>query len=626
MPVPLPFVLDFVDSIASSPTVRLSLVGDKPWRTIVPGTDFGEARLDRAISDTLLADGAHISASAYANRVITLKLRVQGTDPDAFATAVQNLGRELDRTRNFLRYQPRTTAPVFFRTFRSDFTDIDADPVSRTMSASLLAEPFAYGLKQTSAATLYFDPAEGLTLNANPFFETNATGWTGAGGTAVRSTAQFHEGAASLLLTPDGVTANTRAAADQITTGITAGLTYRASAWVRCAVSRNVNVQILWADAAGGALSTSSTTVAVTAATWTLLDMTATAPALATRATLRFEMTGTPPAGNTLHIDEARLRRPGTSGGSFLDITGVKGDVETPLMLTAKFNSGGSFDRYMVIGTRRRGTPDNAPVVTQAEAFNQILADTTTQPNATDASGSGNNFTRTTFATNPTIMATRLHSNGPFPAAASVDVRGQYRVLIRGRQTIAGDTVTVRFDWGSSPAVSSSTVTWPKMTNWAWVDVGMLSIPRGADPVTDGFSGTELSAYGSQLQILAARTAGSGNLDLDQVVLVPADDQYMTVFIPVTSSAKIRLDGTNRAAYVIDDATGAVSAPTVTGVPSLPGGASQINVSPNVTNRLYFVFGVGGTTSNPAESVNAAAVPVTVDYWPRYTNIAGPST
>ncbi|MCW6008507.1 hypothetical protein K1W54_28780 [Micromonospora sp. CPCC 205371] len=144
-------------------------------------------------------------------------------------------------------------------------------------------------------------------VNANAFFETTAAPWTASGGVVARSTAQAHEGAASLLLTPDGVSAQSVARSEVLTTGIVAGASYRAAAWLRCAAARNVSLNIDWYTAGGAFISTSTTTLAVASNTWTLFDFTAAAPATAGRAGITVSMDSTPPAGHLLYIDEAGL-------------------------------------------------------------------------------------------------------------------------------------------------------------------------------------------------------------------------------------------------------------------------------------------------------------------------------
>lgn len=144
-------------------------------------------------------------------------------------------------------------------------------------------------------------------LNNNPFFETNVSSWTVSGGTLAQSLVDKHEGLASALLTPDGVTANAEARSEQQT--VFPNFTYKAKAWVKCATSRNVYIAIDWFNSIGGTISQSSNTTAVTAATWTAIEVTATPPATAATGRVVIGMGSTPPGTDTLYIDEAKLIR-----------------------------------------------------------------------------------------------------------------------------------------------------------------------------------------------------------------------------------------------------------------------------------------------------------------------------
>jgi|SRR5690349_4998466 len=151
---------------------------------------------------------------------------------------------------------------------------------------------------------------EGVTLNANPYFETNASSWTAAGGTIARSTVQAHQGVASGLLTPDGVTGTTEVSSDNC--AVTVGNTYKVSAWIWPAVSRTVFLGINWFTAGLGFISNTSVSQTLPSQTWTLMSMTAVAPATAAFGVLRIAMIGTPPTSNFLYFDEARFRQPAT--------------------------------------------------------------------------------------------------------------------------------------------------------------------------------------------------------------------------------------------------------------------------------------------------------------------------
>ena len=596
--------VQFVDSIAESPTTRLNL-SLPPWR-VRDTTTFGQASLRRAVVSTLLADGERYPAAAYDNRMLTLVVRVDADSDDAVAAAKQQLYRELDRPTNILRYRPGTSLPVFFRTFRTTPDAVTWNPFEKEATVRIPAEPFALGLRETlTTVTVSNDPDSPAPANANPYFETNANNWTPVGGSFARSTAQFHQGAASGLLTPDGASAQVRVESDQVT--VTAGSSYRASAWMRCASTRSVDVNINWFGNSGATyLSTSTATIAVTAGTWTYGELIATAPAGADRATVQVSMTGTPPASDLVYVDEAMIRADDI--GQAVDVTGVLGDVETPLYLSvgSEIQTGGP--NTTAIAVRRRGTPSAAPAVVQAEDMGSSSVDTTVQPYDAAMSGTGSNYMRCTFSST-TALADRLSLTN-WPSGASVDIRGTYRLFVRYRKSVSGDTITMR--WRISNLVGD-TYTLPAGTSPAWQDLGLISIPVGLDPVYDGLSGTELPAGGlSSLHIQAGRTSGSGNLDTDALRLVPADDRLDLVQWPSYASASaLVLDSTRNWAYPLGS-SGEVRA-TGDYLGQIAGAAPM--VSPGVTNRVHFVRNVGPTVVLDTRTLTTDVTPY---YWPRY--------
>ncbi|HEX8631040.1 MAG TPA: hypothetical protein VF755_23025, partial [Catenuloplanes sp.] len=171
------------------------------------------------------------------------------------------------------------------------------------------------------AWTVQYGPAEDLAVNgtagtitlaryvnSNPYAETNTAGWTAHGGAVTRSTAQAHQGGASLLLTPSGSAATARIESD-LAGGVAARVLWRTTAWVRCPVARQVVPSINWYNAAGTYLSTlNGAPVAVPANTWTFVGLSGYSTDAATAsATANFAMTGNPPASHQLYIDEAHI-------------------------------------------------------------------------------------------------------------------------------------------------------------------------------------------------------------------------------------------------------------------------------------------------------------------------------
>lgn len=462
--------LAFVDSIGTNPTVRLDLSGGTrgPFN-FRDGSRMDPPPLRRSIPASLLADGGTPTSAAYDNRNVVLQLQpmVNGKfmAPDAAAAQMQLLFRELDRPTNILRYQAGTSAPVFFRTYRSGPDAVDFDPIQKQLTATLLAEPFAYGLKQTLSGVL---------------------------------------------------------------------------------------------------------------------------------------VTNDPAAG---------------ANGQFMDITSPMGDVETSLTVAITGGLGATGRIRSGLSVRRRGTPSVTPFFVQCEAMT-AGTDTALQANSATYSGSGQNSMRCTFATNATLLQ-RVSIN-PFPAGSSTDYRGTYRAFLRHRKTVGGDSIDVQLQWGSSsPAIANDIVTLPADALSKYVDLGLVQFPGGYDPVTDGESGVELAAQGTFLSVFARRNSGSGALDFDVLLLVPADDRLTFVKWPTTQAfgtdVYVVKGGPRPAAYCLDGPSGYIR---TTETIEIAGGGLMI--TPGRTNRVFFFRDLGtGTGAGTGDSVTATNT-LTCSYYPRY--------
>lgn len=141
-------ILRFVSDIASSPAVRLELNDWTNW-AMESGTNFGVPPLKRSVSSSMLRDGEYVGADAYGNRELNLVLRIASSSANTAATELQKFVREMDRAVNLIQYSPGgATNSVFFRTFRSPLNTYQFDPSRKQVTASILAEPFAVGLRQ----------------------------------------------------------------------------------------------------------------------------------------------------------------------------------------------------------------------------------------------------------------------------------------------------------------------------------------------------------------------------------------------------------------------------------------------------------------------------------------------
>lgn len=156
-------------------------------------------------------------------------------------------------------------------------------------------------------------PITADAVNVNPYFETNAADWTGINSAGVsRDTANFHQGVASLLVTPNGVASAPGAQTSEY--AVVAGNTYGYSAWLRISsggtASRDVG--IAWYNSSHVFLSASVQTLSPAATVWQLYSGSATAPATATFARLITQGPGVLAAANTWRIDQAVLTDPTT--------------------------------------------------------------------------------------------------------------------------------------------------------------------------------------------------------------------------------------------------------------------------------------------------------------------------
>lgn len=331
---------------------------------------------------------------------------------------------------------------------------------------------------------------------------------------------------------------------------------------------------------------------------------------------LRAEPTGygpleTPVSAVTVSTDPAAA-----SNGCFVDVTGVKGDVEAPAII--RWPSSAIADELKtVFAVRRRGTPSQAPFPFQAEAMTQGT-NTTTQPNDANFSGSGNNYSRCTFTT--ATMQTRLSLLDL--GTASVDLRGTYRVFLRYRKNTSTDGINLQLRWGDTGgwiSIDNDVVAAPNTTSITTADLGLISVPVGLDPVY-GADGTELVVSDSFfLALRAERTSGAGTIDFDFLVLVPADDRFAIVQWNDDASSPSDhwiLDADGTKAYARDASGQVISA----AAPNITSGLPML--SPGQTNRIVMIRSVG----SPASWALTTDSPISVSYHPRYLSVRGATT
>lgn len=301
------------------------------------------------------------------------------------------------------------------------------------------------------------------------------------------------------------------------------------------------------------------------------------------------------------------------------DITGVLGDVPTPLLLVSTTTgSSGLVNKWSHFATRRRGTPSNYSNVIQAED----MTNGTDASDVVDAAFSNGNKVRISFGTNTSITPVRISDTFPGNGTSTVEARGEYRVYGRMAMTTGTDTITVKLGYGassSSPVFNDAKVL-PAVTNAVWVDLGLVPVPTGSDPVTSGYSGVQTKAVLPFVGLYASRT-GSGNLDVDCLLFVPADDQTLICKFPTTDTT-YAIDGTTEAGGSVYGSTTALDEIISTSTPpQITGGGGFPELIPGQTNRIHFLRNVDptGTADAITNTTTFAAY-----YWPRWREFTRP--
>lgn len=303
---------------------------------------------------------------------------------------------------------------------------------------------------------------------------------------------------------------------------------------------------------------------------------------------------------------------PANAAGCFFDISSVQGDVETPLLLhVTSTGSSGVANKWSHLSTRRRGTPSGYSNVIQAESMTQGTGGVVTA----DATMSNGSKSRIGFATATNTL--RLSDTFPGNGTATVEARGEYIVYARCALTTGTDVVTVQLAYGSSSstAVFNDAVTVAGVTSPYWVNLGKMPVPAWSDPVQHGFSGVNTKVVMPFVGLYAARTSGSGSLDVDALVFMPADDQTLMVRFPSTD-VPYAIDGTTEAGGSAYAFTTTLDEVTTTSQPcKLVGGLGFPSVIPGQTNRVHFLRQVDptGTTDAITNTTTIRAY-----YWPRW--------
>ncbi|WP_193613166.1 hypothetical protein [Nocardioides lijunqiniae] len=302
----------------------------------------------------------------------------------------------------------------------------------------------------------------------------------------------------------------------------------------------------------------------------------------------------------------------------------ILGDAPSPVRIQADFTT--TLDQHDIEWTIAPVPDDYEPLVWPIGVGDTFTAGTDTGPGTPGAAFAGESYRPVTFDTDEDLV-TRLYGPAPGPVPP-----GRYRIHLRVGRTHQDSTYELRLGRHNGvfgdDASGADTVTLHPSTTGAggatdatWVELGTMSFPANLTEIDlVGFNFTPSIA----LQI--GRTAGTGDLNLDCMVLVPVDIQG-TEGVATTLTSEFAGFGPQAAdSYSVWD--GDVEAYTrMNGFGVIDSGLQPVNrggfptVHPGVTNALHLITqtrttrGFFDTTNGDSRTTTTD---VTLSYHPRH--------
>lgn len=294
--------------------------------------------------------------------------------------------------------------------------------------------------------------------------------------------------------------------------------------------------------------------------------------------------------------------------------TTVKGDIETPLLITTGTASDLASRTFLTASSALKyGLTQTAPYIVQLNVASGVTASGWTTGSG-DAAMSGGNYWRYTSTGAGAQGATLTWNAGQFVMAGNPI--GDYRVLLRYRSSAPGDGWTV---WlGQLDGGSTGDAARPAPTA-GWMDLGVFRFPASA-PDVDTLFNTTPAPFGTRIQLNMALAAGSvagDTLDLDTLMFVPAGlDQAAANHLALTlapsgisGSVAAAFDAVNDSSYLLSSGQIGLRSPSVVG--TLP------TVVPGCDNSLTFLRTIAAVDGAATDAISTSTV-LNWTYWPRY--------
>lgn len=252
-------------------------------------------------------------------------------------------------------------------------------------------------------------------------------------------------------------------------------------------------------------------------------------------------------------------------------VPAVLGDVDAPMVLTAFVSSGpaGVPAQKFYVASKARVWPDTTLkyVLAAPDAAISNVASTVVT-GAAGAAGTAYRWTPPGTGTEAYVFGGFVPDfvTPPSPAACR-ELIGRWRILARIRRSAGGDVFSIRArvrgattGAGTGALLAPDPYVFGASGGWTYADLGIMGVPVAEMAPLDPW-GDPPQVMAQAVEVYATRVSGSGTLDTDHLLALPADGRTfigdMGGNTVNTVADAVVADGDRNAVYVVRDYTAA---------------------------------------------------------------------
>lgn len=308
------------------------------------------------------------------------------------------------------------------------------------------------------------------------------------------------------------------------------------------------------------------------------------------------------------------------SNGQRLDFPTIIGDAPAPAFVHIQWASGTWLARFKTFYLSARSHHNQYFVHSRQFVAGDLSVSVGDSFMFNSTTSSGGSAAATNFAS-----SNQFQERGTFDSGQITDVftvRGRYRVILRVHTSVPPSSYAIRLlnEYLKTEQVYSKTVVWDAGTDeWVHLDLGVVSHPLSETPNEFGYSGQPPGLGQMDFRLMAQRLSGTGNLEFDYVLFLPADESTI-MFSTHQANGDFVLDGPNEMVYGMYN-----SSPFDKENPFwyyleqngsiLPWRGAIPELVPDAPNSWYFFSREGPITD---------LFTFNVYYWPRWLEVATP--